>query len=48
MMLGATIRAADYIQAQRRRSELMEEMDNIFSTYDLVTTNNVGRNTSAH
>ena len=38
MMLGATIRAADYIQAQRRRSELMEEMDNIFSTYDLIIT----------
>jgi len=38
MMLGATIRAADYIQAQRRRTELMAEMDAVFEDCDIVVT----------
>ena len=38
MMLGSTIRAADYIQAQRRRSELMAEIQNLFKNYDILLT----------
>ena len=38
MMLGSTIRAADYIQAQRRRSELMGEIQHLFKEYDILLT----------
>lgn len=38
MMLGGLIRAVDYIQAQRRRTELMAEMDALFETFDILVT----------
>ena len=38
LMLGALIRAVDYIQAQRRRTELMEEMEAVFADHDVVIT----------
>ena len=36
--LGAMIRAVDYIQAQRRRTELTREMDRLLGEYDLLLT----------
>ena len=36
--LGGLIRAVDYIQAQRRRSELTREMEDVFADYDLLLT----------
>lgn len=38
MMLGSLVRAADYIQAQRRRSELTAEMERVFESFDIVVT----------
>ena len=38
MMLGSLVRAADYIQAQRRRTELLEEIENAFRDYDIIIT----------
>lgn len=38
MMLGSLVRAVDYIQAQRRRTELTAEMEQAFETYDIVIT----------
>ena len=37
-MLGSLVRAADYIQAQRRRTELLEEIENAFRDYDIIIT----------
>ena len=36
--LGGMIRAVDYIQAQRRRTELTREMEQVFGEYDLLLT----------
>ena len=36
--LGAMIRAVDYIQAQRRRTESTREMDRLLGEYDLLLT----------
>ena len=36
--LGGMIRAVDYIQAQRRRTELTREMDRVLGEYDLLLT----------
>ena len=38
MMLGSLVRAADYIQAQRRRTEFMAEMDEAFEQFDILIT----------
>lgn len=38
LMLGAMIRAADYIEAQRLRAELIEEMNAVLARYDVVIT----------
>jgi aspartyl-tRNA(Asn)/glutamyl-tRNA(Gln) amidotransferase subunit A len=38
MMLGSLVRAADYIQAQRRRTELAAEMAQAFEDFDIVVT----------
>lgn len=38
MMLGGLIRAVDYIQAQRRRTELTAEMDALFERFDILVT----------
>jgi aspartyl-tRNA(Asn)/glutamyl-tRNA(Gln) amidotransferase subunit A len=36
--LGGMIRAVDYIQAQRRRTELTREMEQVLGDYDLLLT----------
>jgi len=38
LMLGAMIRAVDYIQAQRRRAELLAELEAALEIYDVVVT----------
>jgi aspartyl-tRNA(Asn)/glutamyl-tRNA(Gln) amidotransferase subunit A len=38
MMLGSLVRAADYIQAQRRRTELAAEMEDAFEEFDIIVT----------
>ena len=38
MMLGSLVRAVDYIQAQRRRTELAAEMDEAFKKFDIIVT----------
>lgn len=38
MMLGSLVRAVDYIQAQRRRKELLSEMETALSEFDVVVT----------
>ncbi|MBT6428219.1 MAG: amidase, partial [Rhodospirillaceae bacterium] len=38
MMLGSLVRAADYIQAQRRRTEFLAEMDEAFEQFDILVT----------
>ncbi len=38
MMLGSLVRAVDYIQAQRRRTEMMMEMENTFENFDVLIT----------
>ncbi len=38
LMLGSLFRAVDYIQAQRRRTELLAELDAVFARCDAVVT----------
>ena len=38
LMLGSLFRAVDYIQAQRRRTELLAELEAVFARYDIVVT----------
>ena len=38
MMLGSLVRAVDYIQAQRRRTELLEEIETALAEYDVIIT----------
>ncbi|NKB19034.1 MAG: amidase [Alphaproteobacteria bacterium] len=38
MMLGSLVRAVDYIQAQRRRTELLEEIESALAEYDVIIT----------
>lgn len=38
MMLGSLVRAADYIQAQRRRTEFIAEMNAAFEQFDVLIT----------
>ena len=38
MMLGSLVRAVDYIQAQRRRTELAAEMEAAFRDFDIIIT----------
>ena len=38
MMLGSLVRAVDYIQAQRRRTELAAEMEAAFNDFDIIIT----------
>jgi len=38
MMLGSLVRAVDYIQAQRRRTELAAEMEQAFKRFDIIVT----------
>lgn len=38
MMLGSLVRAADYIQAQRRRTEFLAEMEAAFENFDILIT----------
>ena len=38
MMLGSLVRAVDYIQAQRRRTELLAEIEGALSEYDVIIT----------
>ena len=38
LMLGSLFRAVDYIQAQRRRTELLAELEAVFGRYDIVVT----------
>ncbi|MDC0033293.1 amidase family protein [Alphaproteobacteria bacterium] len=38
MMLGSLVRAVDYIQAQRRRTELAADMEQAFKEFDIIIT----------
>lgn len=38
MMLGSLVRAVDYIQAQRRRTELLEEIETALAEFDVIIT----------
>ena len=38
LMLGSLIRAVDYIQAQRRRSDFVTELEAVFADYDVLLT----------
>ena len=38
LMLGSLFRAVDYIQAQRRRTELLAELEAVFARHDVVVT----------
>ena len=38
LMLGSLFRAVDYIQAQRRRTELLAELEAVFACHDVVVT----------
>ena len=38
LMLGSLFRAVDYIQAQRRRTELLAELEAVFARCDIVVT----------